>query len=110
MTTTVNKTDFIEKFATNLQTSKKEAGDIVDSFFDTITEVLCSNGDEVKLVFTGFLSFEAQTKEARNGRNPSTGEKIVIPPKKVVKMKAGAGLKKKVEESAKSFCCKGKKC
>jgi DNA-binding protein HU-beta len=57
---------------------------------ETVSETLKA-GD--KVVFTGFGSFEVTERAAKEGRNPSTGEKIQIKAAKVPKFKAGKGLK-----------------
>jgi DNA-binding protein HU-beta len=53
------------------------------------------DGNEVRL--TGFGKFSAAQREARQGRNPQTGETIQIAAKRVPKFSAGAELKKAVQ-------------
>lgn len=73
----------------NLPT-KKQAGEIVDWFFATITSAMKKN-DEVAI--TGFGRFYVAKRAARAGRNPKTGEAMQIKASKTVKFKAGALLK-----------------
>lgn len=70
--------------------SKKQAGDVLSAFTDTVTGAL-SSGDTVAL--PGFGTFQASKRAARQGVNPKTGEKISIPAMNVPKFKAGKALK-----------------
>ena len=49
--------------------------------------------NEGKVTLTGFCTFATQHKEARQGRNPRTGEAVTIPARTAVSIKAGAKLK-----------------
>lgn len=70
--------------------SKTEAGEAVDAVFDSIQSALV-RGDDVTV--TGFGTFSATKRKAREGVNPRTGEKIHIPAKMAPKFKAGKTLK-----------------
>lgn len=74
--------------------TKKSAQDAVDAVFGTITSAL-SKGDEVAI--SGFGTFSAKKRAARQGVNPKTGEKIQIAATTVPKFKAGKGLKDAVK-------------
>lgn len=91
----MKKVDLVEALYkdANLPT-KKQAGEIVDWFFDTITATL-KKGDNVEI--TGFGSFKVAKRAARQGRNPKTGEAMQIKASKAVKFKAGALLKAAVK-------------
>ncbi|MEM9810168.1 MAG: HU family DNA-binding protein [Pseudomonadota bacterium] len=86
----MNKNEFIDEVASKSDMSKAQAGKAVDAVFDTITEAL-QNGDDVRLV--GFGTFSAAKREAREGRNPRTGETIQIKASIQPKFSAGKGLK-----------------
>ncbi|MGL4402626.1 MAG: HU family DNA-binding protein [Fusobacteriaceae bacterium] len=75
--------------------TKAEAERAVEGFMETVQEVLV-NGDDV--TFTGWGKFEAVLREARTGRNPSTGEEMQIAAKKVVKFKVGKKFADSVEK------------
>lgn len=62
----------------------------VEDFFETVATSL-ELGDTVKL--TGFGNFELKMKNARPGRNPKTGEEVIITPRRVTTFKAGQKLK-----------------
>lgn len=89
----MNKAQLIDSIADKSGLSKAEAGRALEAFTDSVTAALRS-GDRISLV--GFGSFSVQTREARTGRNPQSGETIEIAAKNVVKFKPGAGLSKSV--------------
>ncbi len=89
----VNKNDLIAKVADVTDLAKAEATKAVDSVFDIITDTL-KQGDEVRLV--GFGTFSVTRRQASEGRNPRTGEKIQIPASNQPKFKAGKQLKDSV--------------
>ena len=70
--------------------SKSSAADAVEAVIDGITGALKS-GDSV--TFVGFGTFSVGRREARDGRNPRTGETIKIKASNLAKFKAGKGLK-----------------
>ena len=81
----MTKKDFIEKYAAKTGASKKAAGEYVEAFLETVEETLAA-GETVQ--FVGWGSFELHSKNARKGRNPKTGEELIIPEKVVLKFKA----------------------
>ncbi|MBA4541785.1 MULTISPECIES: HU family DNA-binding protein [Thermoactinomyces] len=91
----MNKTELIERVAESTGKTKKEAGIIVDSVLQTISEAL-SKGEKVTLI--GFGNFEVRERAARTGRNPQTGEEIEIKASKVPAFKAGKQLKDLVNQ------------
>lgn len=86
----MTKTEFVAKLAEKTELKKVEAEKAVNAFLEIVTETLKA-GD--KVIFTGFGSFEVAERAAKEGRNPSTGEKIQIKASKAPKFKAGKGLK-----------------
>jgi DNA-binding protein HU-beta len=90
----VTKQEFVDQVADRAGLSKKDATDAVDAFLDTIESAL-RRGSEVS--FSGFGKFSVSNRSAREGRNPSTGERIHIGASRVPKFTAGAGLKKAVK-------------
>lgn len=93
----MNKNDLIAQVSEGADMSKADATKAVDSVFDTITESL-KGGNEVRLV--GFGTFAVTRRQASEGRNPRTGEKIQIPASNQPKFKAGKGLKDAVNGRA----------
>ncbi len=86
----MNKNDLVASVATATELSKSDAAKAVESVFDSITQSL-SGGGEVRLV--GFGTFSVARRQASQGRNPRTGEKIQIPASNQAKFKAGKALK-----------------
>lgn len=86
----MNKNDLIAVVSEQTDLSKADATKAVDSVFETITNTL-KGGEEVRLV--GFGTFNVTRRNASEGRNPRTGEKIQIPASNQPKFKAGKGLK-----------------
>lgn len=85
----MNKTELIDKIAAGAGISKVAAKKALDATTDAIKEAL-KDGDKVQLI--GFGTFSVSERSAREGVNPSTGNKIQIAAKKVAKFKAGAEL------------------
>lgn len=77
-----------------LGVSKREAKDMVDAYFDLISQSLVQ-GEEVKL--SGFGNFQIRTKAPRPGRNPRTGELIPIEARRVVTFHASTKLKEQIQ-------------
>jgi len=86
----VNKNELVDAVATAAELKKSEAVKAVDSVFEAIATAL-KKGDEVRLV--GFGTFSVAAREASEGRNPRTGEKIQIAASKTPKFKPGKTLK-----------------
>jgi len=86
----VNKNDLVTSVAAIAGLTKVDAAKAVDGVFDSIAASL-KQGTEVRLV--GFGTFTVAHREAGEGRNPRTGEKIKIPASKLPKFRAGKALK-----------------
>ena len=89
----MNKMELIEAVAKARETSKADAGDIVDLFFSTdglLAKELKKGG---AIAITGFGNFEVRKRAAREGRNPQTGATIKIKASKVPAFRPGKGLK-----------------
>ena len=89
----MNKTELIDVVAKETELKKKDAEAAVNAVLAAFEEALVK-GEKVQLI--GFGNFEVKSKEAREGRNPATGETIKIPASKQVKFTAGKSLKDKV--------------
>ncbi|WP_027859447.1 integration host factor subunit alpha [Marinobacterium jannaschii] len=93
----LTKADMAERLFEDLGLNKREAKDMVESFFDEIRESLASN-EQVKL--SGFGNFDLREKSQRPGRNPKTGEEVPISARRVVTFRPGQKLKDRVEKYA----------
>jgi integration host factor subunit alpha len=88
---TMTKGDIVERIYERVGFSKKEASEVVESIFELIKARL-EQGEKVKI--SGFGNFVVHRKRPRKGRNPQTGEEIVISGRKVLSFKASPVLKK----------------
>ena len=86
----MNKTELVAAMAEQAEMTKKDAEKALTAFTEVVAKEL-KNGGKVQLV--GFGTFEVSEREAREGRNPLTGEKITIAASKNPKFKAGKALK-----------------
>jgi len=86
----VTKADLIEHLNRRLGLSKREGKDLVEAFFDQVTNTLAL-GEEVKL--SGFGQFTVRQKGERPGRNPKTGEEIPITPRRVISFRVSQKLR-----------------
>ena len=88
----MKKTDMISRMAEGAEITKAQAEKALDGLLEAVKEGLKDGGREV---FTGFGTFSVAAREARNGRNPRTGEVIDIPAYKTVKFTPSEKLKGK---------------
>ena len=86
----MNKQEFIDHIANQHGCTKKEAEKAIDIFTFSVIDAL-SQGKEISLI--GFGSFSVSKIEARNGRNPRTGEALKIAAYNQPKFKVGQKLK-----------------
>jgi integration host factor subunit beta len=86
----MTKADLVEQVAREAEMTKKDAEQLVEIIFDSITESL-NNGEKIEL--RGFGSFRVRERNSRKGRNPKTGEAVEIPAKRVAYFKPGKELK-----------------
>ncbi len=89
----MNKTELVQAIAEKANLNKTQAKAALDATIEAIGGAL-KKGDKIALI--GFGTFQVVKKDAREGINPATKQKIKIAAKKVVKFKAGADLAKKV--------------
>jgi nucleoid DNA-binding protein len=91
----MNKADLVNE-VTKLTSTKKEAQAAVDCVFDTITDALKNSG---QVTVVGFGTFKVANRKARTGRNPITGEEIMIKASNVPKFMASKALRDSVEDT-----------
>ena len=93
----MNKTELVSAMSEKSGLSKKDCEAAVKAFTDTVAESLKKN-DPVQLI--GFGTFDISKKAARDGKTPLTGETLHIAASNAPKFKAGASLKKALNEQA----------
>ncbi len=91
----MNRSDLINTLKDNEALSRKAAEKVVDTFFGAISDTICK-GRRVEI--RGFGSFTVKKYKSYTGRNPKTGEKIAVTPKKLPFFKVGKELKEMVDE------------
>jgi integration host factor subunit beta len=93
----MTKSGLIEEVAKRTpHISKKDTEVVVNTIFDSMIEAL-RNGDRIEI--RGFGSFQVKIREARDGRNPKTGEPVHISAKRTPFFKVGKELKEMVDSS-----------
>lgn len=90
----MNKLELIDALKERTDLSKSQAAEIVNIFFDSLKEAFVK-GERVEI--RGFCSFFIKEYESYTGRNPKTGEKVHIPPKRLPFFKCGKELKERVD-------------
>ena len=90
----MNKLELISALITEANISKTEAAKVVQVFFDSMAQAM-ARGERVEI--RGLCSFFVKNYKSYTGRNPKTGQKVLIEPKKLPFFKAGKELKERVD-------------
>jgi DNA-binding protein HU-beta len=90
----MTKAELVARMAHDAGLTKRQAEQVVEAFVASIQTAL-SRGEPVTVV--GFGRFSVLARAARKGRNPRTGQEIVIPARKTPKFSAGKGLREAVK-------------
>jgi integration host factor subunit beta len=93
---TLTKADLIEEVLRISELPRKESETIVETIFESIIDAL-QKGDKIEI--RGFGSFRTRQRRGRIGRNPKTGAKVEVPPKKIPFFKPSKELKDFVNNS-----------
>ena len=100
----MNKFELTQKLQDKCNLTRQEASEVVEIFFSKMTNALV-NGDRVEI--RGLCSFYIKEYEGYTGRNPKTGKKVQVAPKKLPFLKCGKELKERVDYPASlEICCK----
>lgn len=92
----MNKSELIEALAQDINVPHREAAAITNTVIDTMTEAL-SRGESIEI--RGFGSFVIKRYDSYEGRNPKTGKKIKVKPKKLPFFKVGKDLREQVNHN-----------
>jgi integration host factor subunit beta len=90
----MNKLELISALKNESSISKSESAKIIQIFFDSMADAL-AQGERVEI--RGLCSFFVKEYKAYTGRNPKTGEKVLIRPKKLPFFKSGKELRERVD-------------
>lgn len=86
----MTKVDIAERIRVKTGFSKKESAEILENIFDLLKTTL-ETGEKIKVA--GFGNFEIKQKKDRRGRNPQTGETIIIAQRKILSFKPSSIMK-----------------
>ena len=90
----MNLTGMRKNFATKAGVSQEKAKELIAALEEVVVEGLLEDG---KVVFGTIGTLSVKETKEREGHNPATGEKLIIPPSKRVKYKASKMLKETVK-------------
>jgi len=99
----LTKAELVDALAGEIDLSKRQVGHLVDLVLDEIRNALVK-GEKVQLI--PFGSFVVRERKKREGRNPKTGAKLLIPARKVPAFTAGKGLRDAVAAGKKRSAAK----
>ncbi|AAR34895.1 integration host factor subunit alpha [Geobacter sulfurreducens] len=89
----MTKADIVEQIYEKIGFSKKESAELVERVFGLIKETL-ERGEKIKIA--GFGNFVVKDKADRRGRNPQTGDEIIISARKILTFKPSQVLKSSI--------------
>ncbi|MDF1614268.1 HU family DNA-binding protein [Desulfurivibrio dismutans] len=89
----MNKSELIAALAQNTELPVREAGAVTGTILEAMTAAM-ARGENIEI--RGFGSFVVKDYDSYHGRNPKTGEKISVPPKKMPFFKVGKELREKL--------------
>jgi integration host factor subunit beta len=93
----MTKADLIEEVSRLAELTRKDSEVIVETIFDSVVRAL-RTGDKIEI--RGFGSFRTRQRKPRVGRNPKTGERVEVPPKKIPFFKPSKELKDMVNRDS----------
>jgi len=91
----MTKAEIVEHIYEQVGFSKKESAELVERVFEAIKDTL-ARGEKVKI--SGFGNFVVRAKNSRKGRNPQTGEEILLEARRVLTFKPSLVLKKMLND------------
>ncbi len=90
----MNKLELISALKVEANISKLEAARVVQIFFDSMADAMAKSE---RVEIRGLCSFFVKEYRSYTGRNPKSGEKVIIKPKKLPFFKSGKELKERVD-------------
>nr|WP_319394706.1 integration host factor subunit alpha [uncultured Desulfobacter sp.] len=91
----LTKNDIVERIAEKNDCSPTEAKDILEGLLEIIKSTLASGEN---LMISGFGKFQVNEKQPRKGRNPATGNSMVLAKRRVVSFKCAGKLKDRIND------------
>ena len=93
---TLTKSDLIEEIQTKNGLTKKKSAETIEALLEIMKKTLASGED---VLISGFGKFCVKEKAQRKGRNPATGEDMMLSPRRVVTFKWSGKLREKVDSA-----------
>lgn len=93
---TLTRADISEVLASKMMVSRQRSNELLEEVLSLMTDAIVAN-DSLKL--SSFGSFSVRKKNTRVGRNPKTGQEVMITPRKTISFKASHVMKDKVIQS-----------
>jgi len=93
MSQPLTKSVIVESVHNQLGLPKKECIEMVEKLLEIIKSSIASGED---VMISSFGKFEVKSKKERRGRNPATGEDLMLAPRKVVKFTCSGKLKDRI--------------
>lgn len=90
---TLTKASIIEEVQNQLRFSKKESTDLIETLLEIIKRTLTSGED---VLISGFGKFCVKRKKERRGRNPATGDDMMLSPRQVITFKCSGKLRERI--------------
>ncbi|UCF73844.1 MAG: integration host factor subunit alpha [Deltaproteobacteria bacterium] len=97
---TLTKADLIDSIYNQLNLPKTKSAELVESLLEIIKKAL-ENGEDV--LISGFGKFCVKDKRKRRGRNPQTGEDLMLGERRVVTFKCSGVLRSKINREGKGL-------
>lgn len=94
---TLTKASIIEEVQNQLRFSKKESTDLIEALLEIMKRTL-TGGEDV--LISGFGKFCVKRKKERRGRNPATGDDMLLSPRQVVTFKCSGKLRERINEGS----------
>jgi integration host factor subunit alpha len=91
----LTKQTIVESVAEKLDLKSPQAKDIIEELIEIMKSTLAAEED---IMISGFGKFQVNKKAPRKGRNPATGEKMILDGRKVVVFKCSGKLKDRINE------------
>ena len=95
MPNTLTKADIIEAIRQENGYSLKRSSEITETLWEIIKQSLESGED---VMISGFGKFQVKNKRRRRGRNPATGEGLILSPRRVVTFKSSGKLRNRINK------------
>ena len=93
----VTKADIVQSIMGQIGFTKNQSSEVTETLLEVIKRTLASGED---VLVSGFGKFCVNEKAQRKGRNPATGESMMLKPRKVVTFKCSGKLKRKINKSS----------